>query len=130
MVRRPDVVIVNDPSKPPTQNNLAAVVEMKFQADSPKPGQIEAYQEIAGGDANRVVELNESECNCKPEKKKQEQEAPVPVPVRVPAPSRHTTNMLVGVGLLIVAAAAIFTPVPGDEVAAGVAGFAALGVSF
>ncbi|MEF9443425.1 hypothetical protein OWT26_25965 [Burkholderia sp. 1A5] len=29
-IRRPDVVIVNDPSQPPNQSNLERVVEMKF----------------------------------------------------------------------------------------------------
>lgn len=30
LIRRPDVVIVKDPSKPPTQDNIKQIVEMKF----------------------------------------------------------------------------------------------------
>jgi hypothetical protein len=34
MVRRPDAVIVNDPTQPPTQGNIKKVVEIKFQGMS------------------------------------------------------------------------------------------------
>ena len=127
MVRRPDVVIVRNAAAPPVQSNLAAVVEMKFPGDSPRPGQIAAYERIAGGDANRVVVLDENECDCR---RRREQEQEQEAPARVPAPSSQSRNVLLGVGLLVAAAALILTPVPGDEVAAGAAGLAALGLQF
>ena len=34
MVRRPDLVIVNDPCQPPNQSNIERVVEIKFQGDN------------------------------------------------------------------------------------------------
>lgn len=31
MIRRPDVIIVQNPNRPPTQDNIKQVVEMKFR---------------------------------------------------------------------------------------------------
>lgn len=59
--RRPDVVIVNDPSRPPTQDNISRVVEMKFGSDTPGRGQIEAYNDIGG---RRTEVLDVEECGC------------------------------------------------------------------
>lgn len=118
MVRRPDVVIVADPSLPPVQSNLKAVVEIKFPPDGRDPDQIAAYQRIAGGDSNRVVELNPQECDC--------QRPSEPEPVRIPAPSPG--QVLLGAALLLAAAALVLSPIPGDEVAAGAAGLALLGL--
>lgn len=70
--RRPDVVIVNDPTKPPTQDNIKQVVEMKFPGDPYGPGQREAYIRIAG-DRSKMVELELDDCDCnqrEPEKSK------------------------------------------------------------
>ncbi len=117
MVRRPDVVIVNNPSLPPVQGNLKAVVEIKFPSDAPNPDQTDAYQQIAGGDPNRVVELSPQECGCSRPKRD---------PVRVPSPS--PLQVLGGVALLLAAAALVLSPVPGDEVVAGAAGLAMLGL--
>lgn len=119
MVRRPDVVIVADPGLPPVQSNLKAVVEIKFPPDRSDPRQIAAYERIAGGDPDRVVELNPQECGCKPPQ-------PQPEPARVPAPSPG--QVLLGAALLLAAAALILSPVPGDEVAVGAAGLALLGL--
>lgn len=50
-VRRPDVVIVNDPTISPTQDNIRMVVEIKFPNDDPGTGQMKAYERIAGSEA-------------------------------------------------------------------------------
>ena len=61
--RRPDVVIVKDPMKPPTQDNIKQVVEIKFPGDPYRPGQQEDYITIAG-DTNKMVPLDTDECDC------------------------------------------------------------------
>lgn len=73
--RRPDVIIVKDPSKPPTQDNIKQVVEMKFPGDPYRPGQREEYIRIAGG-RDKMVELELSDCDCN---QPQPEEAKVPV---------------------------------------------------
>ncbi|WP_205169223.1 VRR-NUC domain-containing protein [Burkholderia sp. LMG 13014] len=60
--RRPDVVIVRDPMKPPEQSNIKTVVEMKF-ADSYGDRQEEAYVRIAGSN-KKVVTLQPGDCGC------------------------------------------------------------------
>ena len=63
MVRRPDVVIVKDPSKPPTQDNIKQVVEIKFPPDTMDVKQDEAYRRIAG-DRTKLVEMGPEDCDC------------------------------------------------------------------
>ncbi|MCL4670122.1 nuclease [Burkholderia pseudomallei] len=65
-IRRPDVVIVNDPSQPPVQSNIKAVVEMKFD-DGFGYGQEIAYKRIAGGDS-KYLSLRRADCPCDDEK--------------------------------------------------------------
>lgn len=74
MIRRPDVVIVKDPTKPPTQDNIKQVVEMKFPPDPRNTEQLEGYAEIAGS-ANKVIEMTPTECDCSQEN----QQSKVPV---------------------------------------------------
>lgn len=74
MIRRPDVVIVKDASKPPTQDNIKQVVEMKFPPDPPKVEQAQDYANIAGN-KNKVVEMTSTECDCSQEN----QQSNVPV---------------------------------------------------
>ncbi len=62
-VRRPDVVIVNDPTSSPTQDNIRMVVEIKFPNDDLGDGQLEAYIRIAGS-FDKTVLLESSECDC------------------------------------------------------------------
>ncbi|WP_175810033.1 MULTISPECIES: VRR-NUC domain-containing protein [Burkholderia] len=62
-VRRPDVVIVNDPSRPPVQSNIKTVVEMKFPGDRYGPDQEDDYIEIAGG-PSKFAHLGAAECGC------------------------------------------------------------------
>jgi hypothetical protein len=63
MVRRPDVIIVKDPSRPPTQDNIKQVVEIKFPPDTMDDLQYEAYIRIAGDD-NKLVEMGPEDCDC------------------------------------------------------------------
>jgi hypothetical protein len=74
-IRRPDVVIVKDPSKPPTQDNIKQIVEMKFPPDEMSPDQEEAYVKIAG-DPGKLKTLKPSDCSCD-----QSEPAPPKVPV-------------------------------------------------
>lgn len=59
--RRPDVTIVHDPSRPPTRDNIANVVEMKFGTDQPGPQQLESYRRITG---RPPIELDVEICGC------------------------------------------------------------------
>jgi len=70
-VRTPDVVISRAIDSSPqgaaqslTAPNLKAVVEIKFNDQSRDAYQIRDYRRIAGGDRNRVVELNPTKCMC------------------------------------------------------------------
>ncbi|ROL84409.1 nuclease [Pseudomonas chlororaphis] len=74
MIRRPDVVIVKDPKKPPTQDNIKQVVEMKFPPDPPDRKQARAYEKIAG-DERKLVEMKSTDCDCSQEN----QQSKVPV---------------------------------------------------
>ncbi|KEZ67459.1 MULTISPECIES: VRR-NUC domain-containing protein [Pseudomonas] len=63
LIRRPDVVIVNDPTRPPTQDNIKQVVEIKFPPDKMNEAQRKAYTLISG-DEDKLVELEPSHCDC------------------------------------------------------------------
>jgi hypothetical protein len=81
MVRRPDVVIVHNPSLPPTQDNIERIVEMKFVGDGPDSEQLEAYAKIAG-DKKKVSLMIEGEnCFCNDDR------VPEPQPVVAPMPT-------------------------------------------
>lgn len=79
-VRRPDVIIVKDPLRPPYTDNIRRVVEMKFGSDVEGPGQYDAYEEIARGPENFDV-IEESDCDCDDEDGERVP-LPYPVPVR------------------------------------------------
>lgn len=64
MVRRPDVVIVKDANRRPTQSNLAKVVEIKFPPDRLSRKAERDYRRIAGRDSKFLV-LTPAKCNCK-----------------------------------------------------------------
>ena len=74
MIRRPDIVIVNDPAKPPTQDNIKQIVEMKFPPDTATVEQREDYKTIAGS-SNKLRILKPSDCDC---------DAPDPNPPKIP----------------------------------------------
>jgi hypothetical protein len=59
--RRPDVTIVNDASRPPTQDNIFRLVEMKFPGDTLGASQSDAYDRI-GGRATTVLDVQS--CGC------------------------------------------------------------------
>jgi len=63
LIRRPDVVIVNDPTKPPTQDNIKQIVEMKFPPDTLSRPQADAYRAIAGSPA-KLRKLEPGNCDC------------------------------------------------------------------
>jgi hypothetical protein len=63
VVRRPDVVIVNDGSSPPTQSNIKNIVEIKFPPQTKNIEQDEDYALIAGA-PNKVVTMGPGDCDC------------------------------------------------------------------
>ena len=68
-IRRPDVVIVKDASKPPTQDNIKQIVEMKFPPDTITREQQRAYVDIVG-DQNKLAMLEPGDCDCENDKPK------------------------------------------------------------
>ena len=71
MVRRPDLVIVDDPCLPPTQGNIERIAEMKFKGDANDLRQNLAYEKIAGSPekydvfrAGPAQEGDTQECDC------------------------------------------------------------------
>ncbi len=62
LIRRPDVVIVKDAMKPPTQDNIKQIVEMKFPPDSISNPQATAYLEISG--PGKLTKLEPGQCDC------------------------------------------------------------------
>ncbi len=81
--RRPDVVVPIDPTKPPGRGNIKRIFEVKFPPDTPRPGQIRAYQDIAGGARVDIVGPNDL-CDCEGRHKPK----PMPKVVPVPAPNK------------------------------------------
>lgn len=78
--RIPDVVLVNDPTKPPTQDNIRKIIEMKFDNDPLDPDQIKAFKRIAPPGVPVETWTTET-CGCgkdEPEPKKVPVEAPDP----------------------------------------------------
>lgn len=69
LLRIPDVIITKDPSKPPTQDNIKKVVEVKFPGDTWGEGQKEAYEDIAA-DPEDLELLTPDECGCNSNSKK------------------------------------------------------------
>lgn len=72
-IRRPDVVIVKDPFKPPTQDNIKQVVEIKFEGDPWGKLQARDYEIISG--RGKLAELTPATCSCDdPDRKKKTDE--------------------------------------------------------
>jgi hypothetical protein len=67
------VVTVNDPSLPPTQDNLKNVVELKFPPDAIDLKQQAAYEEIAG-DPSKVATMGPGDCGCSDDKAQEDSE--------------------------------------------------------
>ncbi len=68
MLRIPDVIVTKDPTKPPTQDNIKKVVEIKFPNDDWGPEQEEDYELIAG-DPDDLEKLTVDKCGCKSDSK-------------------------------------------------------------
>ncbi len=132
--RRPDIIAVKDPNKPPTQANIDRIYEMKFKGDEWGSGQRVSYDRIAG-DSVKVEEITEDECNCGERKSTSE-------PVLLPAAMKRNAERLaakqteslinwgnvgkgaavVGVGIVIIGVAASGA----GAIAAGLMGLGAL----
>jgi len=92
MVRRPDLVIVDDPCRPPGQDNIERLVEFKFRNDPRDDKQDSAYRDIAGERGKYSVfrigatpKKDEQGCDCG------QQPQPEPAPVPVPAAEQEKT---------------------------------------
>ncbi len=90
--RRPDVVIVKDPTLPPTQDNIKQVVEIKFPGDKYAPGQRDDYVIIAG-DETKFVPLKLEDCDCN------ESEPTAP---KIPVEQLGTAASILGIIYMIV----------------------------
>ncbi len=104
MMRRPDVVIVDDPNLPPAGDNIRSVVEVKFPPDTLSAGQEDAYSKINGGTPPEV--LSPQQCGCA---QKQPERVPVPAPVPATEPEDHTVRNVV-IGGALVAGAILLAP--------------------
>lgn len=90
--RRPDVVIVKDPTKPPTQDNIKQVVEIKFPGDPFRRRQAEDYATIAG-DEKKMVPLRPEDCDC---------DQPEPKTSKIPVEQLGPAAALLGLLYMIV----------------------------
>ena len=90
-IRRPDIVIVKDANKPPTQDNIKQIVEMKFPPDELEAKQRRAYELIAG-DKNKLVKLEPSDCDC---------DEPEPKGEMIPVESLQTVSKVAQILMLI-----------------------------
>ncbi len=126
-VRRPDVIIVKDPSKPPYQDNIDRVVEMKFKGDSLGEGQEESYETIVGDRDQLMIMVEGKNCTCADNDGELE---PVPQPVAIPEeePSVDWWAVAETAGVAVVTAVAAVATValvavpfdgPAGEIAAG-----------
>ena len=131
-VRRPDVVIVKNPQKPPDQKNIERVVEMKFSGDVFGYEQRNAYQRIAGIKA-KFMSMEENDCNCSSDDQ-QRQEEGVLDPFLAPVPEKEQEKIIdwgavgetIGMGVVtalggVATAALLLSPLEGPvgEAAAG-----------
>jgi hypothetical protein len=98
----PDVIVVHDGTKPPTQDNIKKVYEIKFGNDVLDFKHRDTYREIAG--AAKFEVLTPGDCGCE-----KEETEPLPEPI-----SAKEAAMLVI--LLLAFIATLLDPLPGDEV--------------
>ncbi|MGR8930783.1 MAG: VRR-NUC domain-containing protein [Gammaproteobacteria bacterium] len=82
-VRRPDLIIVKDPSLPPTQDNIERIVEFKFRGDRREISQDSDYEKIAGNsrkyDVFRIgAKPGKGERGCDCDEQQQSESIPVP----------------------------------------------------
>lgn len=91
-IRRPDVVIVNDPVKPPTQDNIKQVVEIKFPPDTAPSDQIADYARIAG-DRDKLIVMGPEDCDC---------DRPDPAPPKIPVEQIGAAGSMLGLLYMLV----------------------------
>ena len=91
--RIPDVVVLKDGSKPPTQDNLEKVIEIKFPPDTMDREQQNAYERIAGGVP--MEEWGPDRCGCNDRQKE-------PEPVKVSAEDAVVAGALAVVLLVLI----------------------------
>jgi hypothetical protein len=96
------VVIVNDPTKPPTQDNIKQVVEIKFPPDSWNKRQKDDYELIAGG-SSKLEKLEPSDCDC---------DQPDPDPPKIPVEQIGAAASLAGILYMLVTKRPPPGPVP------------------
>ena len=87
----PDVVLVKDPTKPPTQDNIRKIIEMKFDKDLPDPAQIKVFEKI-GGPGVPVETWTTKTCGCGEE---EPDRLPDPAPALDPAAGTAAALLLV-----------------------------------
>ena len=76
-IKRPDIIIVNDPLRSPTQDNIYQVVEVKFPGDALHDDQQKHYTQIAGDPRRFILLTVISDCGCDDSKNDYEQEKAV-----------------------------------------------------
>ncbi len=100
----PDVVLVIDPTRPPTQDNIKKVIEMKFPGDKGSDDQMLDYGVISGAAPLEVWTLDR--CGCG-------EEEPKPKPVLEPVPD-PAAGLLVVLALLALVLLDDLIPVVGQ----------------
>ena len=98
----PDIVLVIDQTKPPTQDNIKKVIEIKFPGDKPIRDQMRDYGVIAGGAPVETWTLDR--CGCGEEE---------PEPKPKPAPAPDPAGLLVVLALLALVLLDDLIPVAG-----------------
>ena len=125
--RRPDVVVVKDPTQPPDQSNISQVIEMKFPNDSLSDGQQEDYTRIGGSKSKFKVYRKDDPCKCGDKEQRVSETVPVPVPmpkeVKQPVAKRSASDwaILIGLGVATVGLALLPFDGPAGEAVAGTA---------
>lgn len=92
-VRRPDVVVVKDPTRPPTQDNLKSVVEIKFPPQQRDPVQAKQDERIAGPYASTTT-LTPKNCGCDDKEQPQEEPATSSVSEELDSIGRQLKGLL------------------------------------
>lgn len=122
--RRPGVVIVNNPERPPTRDNIASVVEMKFPGDTLRKDQRTAYQSITGRPA-RVLDVQQ--CGCRNDDNTQAQTALVAAAKEVQdAQVANAARLLLGAGAVVTGIATVGAALVPFDGPAGEIGLGAL----
>ncbi|MCB2263053.1 MAG: VRR-NUC domain-containing protein [Candidatus Thiosymbion ectosymbiont of Robbea hypermnestra] len=124
--RRPDVVVVKDPSRPPHKTNISQVIEMKFPNDRLSPDQRADYERIGGKGKLKVYRKDEP-CRCGTGKRPEPEPSTAPAraprqvdqPAEQPGPTAVDWAILAGLGLTTIGLALLPFDGPAGEIAAG-----------